>query len=561
MKTSVEIAQECELQPIAKIAEQLNLTDDDIELYGKYKAKIARHVWDRIKNNKNAKLILVTAINPTPAGEGKTTTSIGLADAFRHIGKKSILALREPSLGPCFGIKGGAAGGGYAQVAPMEDINLHFTGDFHAITSAHNLLAALVDNHIQQGNDLNIDPRRITWKRVLDMNDRALRDIVIGLGGRANGVPRESGFDITVASEMMAILCLSDNLDDLKKRLGNIIIGYTYDGKPVKAEQLKATGALTLLFKDAIKPNLVQTLEGTPALIHGGPFANIAHGCNSVIATKHALKLADYVITEAGFGADLGAEKFLDIKCRFADIYPDAAVIVATIRALKMHGGVAKDDLSTPNLEAVKRGFENLQTHISNMRRYEIPIVVAINHFPTDTKEEFDYVVQQCDMLCVPIALSSVYSDGGKGGVELAKKVEEILNKTKSSKSPENRKFLYDTNNSIENKIKTIAENIYGASGVDFSDIAKKQLKEIEKLNMDKMPICMAKTQYSLSDDASKIGRPTNFKIMIRELRLSAGAGFIVALAGSIMTMPGLPKHPAAEKMDIDINGKITGLF
>lgn len=561
MKTSVEIAQECELQPIAKIAEQLNLTDDDIELYGKYKAKIARHVWDRIKNNKNAKLILVTAINPTPAGEGKTTTSIGLADAFRHIGKKSILALREPSLGPCFGIKGGAAGGGYAQVAPMEDINLHFTGDFHAITSAHNLLAALVDNHIQQGNDLNIDPRRITWKRVLDMNDRALRDIVIGLGGRANGVPRESGFDITVASEMMAILCLSDNLDDLKKRLGNIIIGYTYDGKPVKAEQLKATGALTLLFKDAIKPNLVQTLEGTPALIHGGPFANIAHGCNSVIATKHALKLADYVITEAGFGADLGAEKFLDIKCRFADIYPDAAVIVATIRALKMHGGVAKDDLSTPNLEAVKRGFENLQTHISNMRRYEIPIVVAINHFPTDTKEEFDYVVQQCDMLCVPIALSSVYSDGGKGGIELAKKVEEILNKTKSSKSPENRKFLYDTNNSIENKIKTIAENIYGASGVDFSDIAKKQLKEIEKLNMDKMPICMAKTQYSLSDDASKIGRPTNFKIMIRELRLSAGAGFIVALAGSIMTMPGLPKHPAAEKMDIDINGKITGLF
>ena len=561
MKTSVEIAQECELQPIAKIAEQLNLTDDDIELYGKYKAKIARHVWDRIKNNKNAKLILVTAINPTPAGEGKTTTSIGLADAFRHIGKKSILALREPSLGPCFGIKGGAAGGGYAQVAPMEDINLHFTGDFHAITSAHNLLAALVDNHIQQGNDLNIDPRRITWKRVLDMNDRALRDIVIGLGGRANGVPRESGFDITVASEMMAILCLSDNLDDLKKRLGNIIIGYTYDGKPVKAEQLKATGALTLLFKDAIKPNLVQTLEGTPALIHGGPFANIAHGCNSVIATKHALKLADYVITEAGFGADLGAEKFLDIKCRFADIYPDAAVIVATIRALKMHGGVAKDDLLTPNLEAVKRGFENLQTHISNMRRYEIPIVVAINHFPTDTKEEFDYVVQQCDMLCVPIALSSVYSDGGKGGVELAKKVEEILNKTKSSKSPENRKFLYDTNNSIENKIKTIAENIYGASGVDFSDIAKKQLKEIEKLNMDKMPICMAKTQYSLSDDASKIGRPTNFKIMIRELRLSAGAGFIVALAGSIMTMPGLPKHPAAEKMDIDINGKITGLF
>lgn len=561
MKTSVEIAQECKLQPIAKIAEQLNLTDDDIELYGKYKAKIARHVWDRIKNNKNAKLILVTAINPTPAGEGKTTTSIGLADAFRHIGKKSILALREPSLGPCFGIKGGAAGGGYAQVAPMEDINLHFTGDFHAITSAHNLLAALVDNHIQQGNDLNIDPRRITWKRVLDMNDRALRDIVIGLGGRANGVPRESGFDITVASEMMAILCLSDNLDDLKKRLGNIIIGYTYDGKPVKAEQLKATGALTLLFKDAIKPNLVQTLEGTPALIHGGPFANIAHGCNSVIATKHALKLADYVITEAGFGADLGAEKFLDIKCRFADIYPDAAVIVATIRALKMHGGVAKDDLSTPNLEAVKRGFENLQTHISNMRRYEIPIVVAINHFPTDTKEEFDYVVQQCDMLCVPIALSSVYSDGGKGGVELAKKVEEILNKTKSSKSPENRKFLYDTNNSIENKIKTIAENIYGASGVDFSDIAKKQLKEIEKLNMDKMPICMAKTQYSLSDDASKIGRPTNFKIMIRELRLSAGAGFIVALAGSIMTMPGLPKHPAAEKMDIDINGKITGLF
>ena len=561
MKTSVEIAQECELQPIAKIAEQLNLTDDDIELYGKYKAKIARHVWDRIKNNKNAKLILVTAINPTPAGEGKTTTSIGLADAFRHIGKKSILALREPSLGPCFGIKGGAAGGGYAQVAPMEDINLHFTGDFHAITSAHNLLAALVDNHIQQGNDLNIDPRRITWKRVLDMNDRALRDIVIGLGGRANGVPRESGFDITVASEMMAILCLSDNLDDLKKRLGNIIIGYTYDGKPIKAEQLKATGALTLLFKDAIKPNLVQTLEGTPALIHGGPFANIAHGCNSVIATKHALKLADYVITEAGFGADLGAEKFLDIKCRFADIYPDAAVIVATIRALKMHGGVAKDDLLTPNLEAVKRGFENLQTHISNMRRYEIPIVVAINHFPTDTKEEFDYVVQQCDMLCVPIALSSVYSDGGKGGVELAKKVEEILNKTKSSKSPENRKFLYDTNNSIENKIKTIAENIYGASGVDFSDIAKKQLKEIEKLNMDKMPICMAKTQYSLSDDASKIGRPTNFKIMIRELRLSAGAGFIVALAGSIMTMPGLPKHPAAEKMDIDINGKITGLF
>ncbi|MBR1734114.1 MAG: formate--tetrahydrofolate ligase, partial [Alphaproteobacteria bacterium] len=443
---------------------------------------------------------------------------------------------------------------------PMEDINLHFTGDFHAITSAHNLLAALIDNHIQQGNELRLDPRRISWKRVLDLNDRALRNVVIGLGGKTNGVPRETGFDITVASEMMAILCLATDLDDMKRRLGNIIIGYTYEGTAVQASQLGITGALALLFKDTIKPNLVQTLEGTPALIHGGPFANIAHGCNSVIATKHALKLADYIITEAGFGADLGAEKFLDIKCRFANIYPNVAVIVATVRALKMHGGVAKDDLAIPALEAVKYGFENLRTHILNMQKYEIPVVVAINQFPTDTEDEIEYIKDQCAKINVSAILSNVYVDGGIGGITLAKKVDEILSKPQTAGIP-NRKFLYDCDKSIQEKIEIIAEKIYGASGVDFSVAAKKQLKEIERLNLSKFPICMAKTQYSLSDDASKLGKPMNFRITIRELRISAGAGFIVALAGDIMTMPGLPKHPAAEKMDIDVNGKITGMF
>lgn len=555
MKTDVEIAQEAQMQHIREIAAKLGLTEDDIELYGKSKAKISLDAWNKVKNGPDGKLVLVTAINPTPAGEGKTTTSVGLADAFNKLGHKVAVALREPSLGPCFGLKGGAAGGGYAQVVPMEDINLHFTGDFHAITTAHNLLAAVIDNHIQQGNALDIDVRRIAWKRVLDLNDRALRNVVIGLGGKAHGVPRETGFDITVASEMMAILCLASDLEDMKKRLGEIVVAYSRDGRAIRAEELNVTGALTLLFKDAIKPNLVQTLEGTPALIHGGPFANIAHGCNSVMATKFALKFADIAITEAGFGADLGAEKFLDIKCRFAGIHPDAVVIVATVRALKMHGGVPKTELGKVDMAALEKGLANLTKHIENVHKFGLPAVVAINAFPTDTKEELDFVEEKCNALGASVALSEVWAKGGEGGVELAEKVLEAM------KQPADFHYMYEVEQSIPEKIEAIAKAIYGADGVDFTAPAKKQLAEIEALGLDKMPICMAKTQYSLSDDATKLGRPEGFRITVKELRISAGAGFIVALTGNILTMPGLPKKPAAENMDIDVNGKITGLF
>lgn len=555
MKTDVEIAQEAQMQHIREIAAKLGLTEDDIELYGKYKAKISLDAWNKVKNGPDGKLVLVTAINPTPAGEGKTTTSVGLADAFHKLGHKVAVALREPSLGPCFGLKGGAAGGGYAQVVPMEDINLHFTGDFHAITTAHNLLAAVIDNHIQQGNALDIDVRRVAWKRVLDLNDRALRNVVIGLGGKAHGVPRETGFDITVASEMMAILCLASDLEDMKKRLGEIVVAYSRDGRAIRAEELNVTGALTLLFKDAIKPNLVQTLEGTPALIHGGPFANIAHGCNSVMATKFALKFADIAITEAGFGADLGAEKFLDIKCRFAGIHPDAVVIVATVRALKMHGGVPKTELGKVDMAALEKGLANLTKHIENVHKFGLPAVVAINAFPTDTKEELDFVEEKCNALGASVALSQVWAKGGEGGVELAEKVLEAM------KQPADFHYMYEVEQSIPEKIEAIAKAIYGADGVDFTAPAKKQLAEVEALGLDKMPICMAKTQYSLSDDATKLGRPEGFRITVKELRISAGAGFIVALTGNILTMPGLPKKPAAENMDIDVNGKITGLF
>ena len=555
MKTDVEIAQEAELRSIREIAEKLGISEDELELYGKYKAKLPLALWEEIKERPNAKLVLVTAINPTPAGEGKTTTSVGLADAFHKMGKKTVVALREPSLGPCFGLKGGAAGGGYAQVVPMEDINLHFTGDFHAITTAHNLLAAVLDNHIQQGNELDIDVRRVVWKRVLDLNDRALRQVVIGLGGKAHGVPRETGFDITVASEMMAILCLSKDLEDMKARLGRIVVAYTRDGRAVHADELKVTGALTLLFKDAIKPNLVQTLEGTPALIHGGPFANIAHGCNSIMATKFAMKLADYVVTEAGFGADLGAEKFLDIKCRFAGIHPDAVVIVATVRALKMHGGMQKSELTKVDMDALERGLANLTKHIENIRKYGLPAVVAINAFPTDTAEELAFVEKKCKEMGARVALSEVWAKGGEGGIELAKQVETAM------AQPSDFRYIYDEKASVPDKITAIAKEIYGAEGVDFTEAAQKQLAEIEALGFDKMPVCMAKTQYSLSDDAAKLGRPEGFRITVRELRVSAGAGFLVALTGSILTMPGLPKHPAAEQMDIDTNGRITGLF
>ena len=543
------------MRPIGEIAAKLGIQEDELELYGKYKAKVTPETWQRVKDRPNGKLILVTAINPTPAGEGKTTTSVGLADAFARQGRKTAVALREPSLGPCFGLKGGAAGGGYAQVVPMEDINLHFTGDFHAITTAHNLLAAVIDNHIQQGNALDIDVRRIVWKRVLDLNDRALRHIVIGLGGKAHGTPRETGFDITVASEMMAILCLATSLEDMKKRLGEIIVAYSRDGRAIRAKELGVTGALTLLFKDAIKPNLVQTLEGTPAFIHGGPFANIAHGCNSVMATKYALKLADYVVTEAGFGADLGAEKFLDIKCRFAGLKPDAVVIVATVRALKMHGGLPKTELAKVDMAALERGIANLTKHIESIHAFGLPAVVAINAFPTDTPEELAFVEEQCRALGAEVALSEVWAKGGEGGLALAEKVAAAAEK------PSDFHFIYDTAQTIPEKIAAITRTIYGGEGVDFTPAAKKQLAEIEALGLDKMPVCMAKTQYSLSDDAAKLGRPTGFRITVRELRVSAGAGFIVALTGNILTMPGLPKHPAAENMDIDESGKITGLF
>ena len=555
MKTDVEIAQEAEMQDIRDIAGKLEISEDELELYGRYKAKISLEAWERVKDRPNGRLVLVTAINPTPAGEGKTTTSVGLADAFHRQGKKVAVALREPSLGPCFGLKGGAAGGGYAQVVPMEDINLHFTGDFHAITTAHNLLAAVLDNHIQQGNALDIDVRRVVWKRVLDLNDRALRHVVIGLGGKAHGVPRETGFDITVASEMMAILCLASDLEDMKKRLGEIVVAYTRGGRAVRAKELHVTGALTLLFKDAIKPNLVQTLEGTPAFIHGGPFANIAHGCNSIMATKFALKFADYVVTEAGFGADLGAEKFLNIKCRFAGIHPDAVVIVATVRALKMHGGLDKTELDRVDMSALEKGLANLTKHIENIQKFGLPAVVAVNAFPTDTKEELDFVERKCRAMGAEVALSEVWAKGGEGGLKLAEKVEAAFDK------PNSFHFLYETDQTIPEKIEAVAREIYGADGVDFTGAAQKQLQEIEALGLDKMPVCMAKTQYSLSDDPAKLGRPSGFRITVRELRVSAGAGFIVALTGNILTMPGLPRHPAAENMDIDKDGRITGLF
>ena len=555
MLSDVEIAQGTQVEKITAAAAKLGLTEDDLEFYGKFKAKISRDVWHRIEHNPDGKLILVTAITPTPAGEGKTTTSIGLADAFARLGRKVCVALREPSLGPCFGIKGGAAGGGYAQVVPMEDINLHFTGDFHAITTAHNLLAAVVDNHLQQGNELKIDVRRVVWKRVIDLNDRALRNIVVGLGGKANGVPRESGFDITVASEMMAILCLAQDFADLKERLGKIIVAYTVDGQIVTANDLNVTGSLALLLKDAIKPNLVQTLEGTPALIHGGPFANIAHGCNSVTATRHALKLADIVVTEAGFGADLGAEKFLDIKCRMSGLQPDAVVIVATIRALKMHGGVDKKNLADPNVAAVERGLDNLAKHIENVQSFGLPAVVALNDFPTDTAEEIQAVEKICAAKNVRFALSKVFAEGGAGGIELAKAVEAAFADDK------NFTLTYSDDMSIVDKISAVATKIYGADDVTFTSAAKKQLAEIERLGFGKLPVCIAKTQYSLSDDATKLGRPKNFTVTVREVKISAGAGFIVVLSGSILTMPGLPKHPAAEKIDITPDGIISGLF
>ena len=555
MKTDVEIARAAKMRPIAEIAESIGIRADHLEPYGKYKAKIGRAALDAVKNNPDGKLILVTAINPTPAGEGKTTTSVGLADALHRRGKRTIVALREPSLGPCFGMKGGAAGGGYAQVVPMEDINLHFTGDFHAITTAHNLLAAIIDNHIQQGNALDLDVRRITWKRVLDLNDRALRHVVIGMGGKAHGVPRETGFDITVASEMMAILCLSRDLMDMKERLGRIVIGYTRSGRAVRADELGATGALTLLFKDAIKPNLVQTLEGTPVFIHGGPFANIAHGCNSIMATKFALKFADVVVTEAGFGADLGAEKFLDIKCRFAGISPDAVVIVATVRALKMHGGLSKKELEKVDMTALKKGMANLAKHIENVQKFGLPAVVAVNAFPTDTSEELDFVRRECEALGAEVSLSEVWAKGGEGGEALAEKVEAALQKKADFR------YIYDEKETIPEKIGKIAREIYDAAGVDFTKEAQRELEELEALGFDKMPVCMAKTQYSLSDDAALLGRPEGFRITVRELRLAAGAGFVVALTGSILTMPGLPKHPAAMDMDITEDGRITGLF
>jgi len=556
MKSDIEIAQSAKLLPILKVAEKMGLTEDDIDLYGKYKSKISLEVLKRNENKKNGKLILVTAINPTPAGEGKSTVTIGLAQALCKQGKNAIIALREPSLGPVFGVKGGAAGGGYAQVVPMEDINLHFTGDMHAITAANNLLSAAIDNHIHQGNDLKIDSRRITFKRVMDMNDRALRDIVVGLGGKANGFLREDGFMITVASEIMAILCLSENLMDLKERMGKILVAYDLQGKPIFCKDLNVNGAMALLMKDAIKPNLVQTLDNTPAIIHGGPFANIAHGCNSLLATKMALKLGDYVVTEAGFGADLGAEKFFDIKCRYGNLKPDCVVLVATIRALKHHGGVKKDKLNEPNVQALSKGITNLEKQIENIKKYGVPVVVAINKFMADTQEEIMYINEFCDKLGVKVALTEVWEKGADGGQELADKVLYNLENEKS-----NFKVLYDHKLTIKEKIHTIASEIYGADGVEYSSAANKQISEIEKLELDKIPICVAKTQNSLSDNPSLLGRPTNFTINVVEVKISNGAGFIVALTGSIMTMPGLPKVPAADKMDISEDGTISGLF
>lgn len=557
MLTDIEIAQQTELLPIKEIANGIGLAEDDLEFYGKYKAKISNDVFSKIENNEDGKLILVTAINPTPAGEGKTTTTAGLGQAMAKIGKNAIIALREPSLGPVFGVKGGAAGGGYAQVLPMEDINLHFTGDMHAITSANNLLCAMLDNHMQQGNVLAIDQRRILIKRCLDMNDRALRNTVVGLGGKINGVPREDGFIITVASEVMAILCLATDIFDLKKRLGDMLIAYTYSGEPVFARDIKAEGAITALLKDAINPNLVQTIEGTPAIMHGGPFANIAHGCNSVRATKLAMKLADYCITEAGFGSDLGAEKFLDIKCRAAELKPSCIVVVATVRALKYNGGVAKTNLTDENVEALKKGIVNLEAHVENMRKYNVPVVVAINRFPTDSDAEITIVDESCKKLGVPYALSDVFSAGGDGGVELANTVCSVIDDS----SENNFAPIYEDELSIEEKIEKIAREIYGADGVNYENKAKKSLREIKDLGGDKMPVCIAKTQYSLSDNPALLGRPSGFTITIRDLKLSNGAGFVVAYAGDIMTMPGLPKAPAAEKIDVDDNSVIHGLF
>ena len=556
MKSDIEIAQEAVLWPIQKVAEHLDIPEDDLELYGKYKAKLSDEYLKSIEDRKDGKLILVTAINPTPAGEGKTTTSVGLGEAFAKMGKKAVIALREPSLGPCFGIKGGAAGGGYAQVVPMEDLNLHFTGDFHAITSANNLLAALLDNHIQQGNALGIDPRQILWKRCEDMNDRVLRNIVVGLGAKADGVVREDHFVITVASEIMAILCLADDMDDLKARLAKIVVAYNYQGEPVTAADLKAVGAMAALLKDALKPNLIQTLEHTPAIVHGGPFANIAHGCNSVRATKLALKMADIVVTEAGFGADLGAEKFFDIKCRMAGLKPDAVVLVATVRALKYNGGVPKTETSVPNLEALKKGIVNLEKHIENLQKYGVPIVVTLNAFITDSEEEIHFVKNFCEERGCEFALAEVWAKGGEGGIALAEKVMETIETKPSNYAP-----LYPDDMPIKEKIETIAKEIYGADGVTYSPEAEKAIANVNKLGYSDYPVCMAKTQFSLSDDRSKLGRPTGFKINIRDVYISAGAGFVVALTGNVMTMPGLSKKPAAYEINLTDDGKIQGLF
>ncbi|SQB39441.1 formate--tetrahydrofolate ligase [Clostridium perfringens] len=556
MKNDIEIAQSAKMEPIINIAKKIGLGEDDIELYGKYKCKISLDAIKKLENNKDGKLVLVTAINPTPAGEGKSTVTVGLGQALNKIGKNTVIALREPSLGPVFGIKGGAAGGGYAQVVPMEDINLHFTGDMHAITSANNLLCAAIDNHIHQGNLLRIDSRRIVFKRVMDMNDRALRNIVVGMGGKINGFLREDGFMITVASEIMAILCMASDLEDLKERMGNILIAYNLDGEPVYAKELEVQGAMALLMKDAIKPNLVQTLENTPAIIHGGPFANIAHGCNSIIATKTALKMSDITITEAGFGADLGAEKFLDIKCRYGNLNPDCVVLVATIRALKHHGGVKKDELNTSNVDALNKGMKNLEKQIENIKAYGVPVVVAINKFITDSDEEVKAIENFCKNIGVEVSLTEVWEKGGEGGIDLANKVIKTM-----EIEPSNFKMIYDSEESIKDKILKIVQTIYGGKGVNYTPQALKQIAEIEKFNLDKLPICMAKTQYSLSDNPSLLGRPENFDITVKEVRVSNGAGFIVVLTGDVMTMPGLPKVPAANRMDIKDNGEIVGLF
>lgn len=556
MKSDIEIAQETEMQPVKQVAESLDISEDELEFYGKYKAKLSDELIDRVSSNKDGRLILVTAINPTPAGEGKTTVTVGLGEAFGRLNKKAVIALREPSLGPCFGIKGGAAGGGYAQVVPMEDLNLHFTGDFHAITSANNLLAAMLDNHMQQGNKLHIDPKQIVWKRCMDMNDRALRNIVVGLGGHMDGVVRQDHFQITVASEIMAILCLATDMKDLKKRLSEIIVAYNYKGEPVTASDLHAVGAMAALLKDAIKPNLIQTLEHTPAIVHGGPFANIAHGCNSVRATKTALKLADYVVTEAGFGADLGAEKFMDIKCRQAGIKPDCVVLVATVRALKYNGGVPKADLSEENLDALRKGIVNLEKHIENLKQFGVPIVVTLNRFSADTDAELSYVENFVKDRGCEFALSEVWGKGGEGGIDLANAVISAMDN-----QPNNFHYLYDDDLSLRDKVETIATKIYGASHVHYSGSARKSMDRIEAMGFGRLPVCMAKTQYSLSDDPKKLGRPEDFNINVKEVYVSAGAGFVVVITGSIMTMPGLPKVPAAENIDVDENGRITGLF